>query len=415
MRAVLVVRSFPKVSTTFILNKMLGLRDRDVDVHLVCWTSEDAAWVRFPDAANDADLRRRIHLVPTLDRPAAGWALARNLAMGTLVAKRPFGRSGLTVLLSALQPDVVHFEFGSSAAPYLATESDASRDERPVVVSFRGHDLNCVGLGNPKFYDGVWRRADALHCLGDDLWQRALRRGCPPSKPHVLIPPAVDTMVFVPDPRPLVEIGTVERPLHLLSVGRLHWKKGHRFGLAAIRSLRDRGIMVEHHVIGDGPDCDEIMARAHDLGVTDAVRFLGPRSRSEVMSAMQWADAFLHPSVSEGFCNAVMEAQSMELPVVCSDADGLPENVADGVTGFVVPRRDEEAISDALVALARDRQLRARMGKAGRERVASMFRPEHQIDAFAKLYETVVDGRLDDLAAPEPTQEFAMGTWKKGP
>jgi colanic acid/amylovoran biosynthesis glycosyltransferase len=394
MRAVLVVRVFPKVSTTFILNKMLGLRARGLDVHLVCWTSEDKAWSRFPDAACDLDLRRRIHRVPAFDRPATAWSLARGLATGVLAPKRPSGRSGLSVLLSALQADVVHFEFGSTAARYLSARLGAGGDEPPVVVSFRGHDLNCVGLADPAFYDGVWRRSHAIHCLGQDLWQRALRRGCPPSKPHILIPPAVDTKVFVPEPRPPVKVGTLGRPLRLLSVGRLHWKKGHRFGLAAVGRLRARGIAVEHRIIGDGPDSAEVMASAEHLGVADCVRFLGPRSRPDVLAALQWADVFVHPSVSEGFCNSVMEAQAMEVPVVCSDADGLSENVDHEVTGFVVPRRDEAALSDALVVLAGNPQLRAQMGKAGRERVTTLFRPEDQIDAFARLYEAAVGGQL---------------------
>lgn len=402
MRAVLVVRRFPKVSTTFILNKMLGLRARGLDVHLVCWLSDDKAWARFPDAANDADLRRRIHRVPALDRPTTAWSLARGLATGRLAPRKPTGRSGLAVLLSALQADVVHFEFGSTAAGYLRSRLGTESDEPPVVVSFRGHDLNCVGLGDPSFYDGVWRRADVLHCLGQDLWQRALRRGCPPSKPHLLIPPAVDTEVFVPEPRPPVKVGGLGRPLRLLSVGRLHWKKGHRFGLAAVGRLRARGIAVQHRIIGDGPDRDEVIASAEHLGVNDSVSFLGPCSRPDVVAALKWADVFVHPSVSEGFCNSVMEAQAMEVPVVCSDADGLSENVEHGVTGFVVPRRDEVALSDALAALAGDAQLRARMGKAGRERVAYLFRPEDQIDAFARLYEATVDGRLDELAPRTP-------------
>ena len=107
------------------------------------------------------------------------------------------------------------------------------------------------------------------------------------------------------------------------------------------------------------------------------MEFLGPRPP---------ADVLLHPAVSEGFGNAVLEAQAMALPVVCSDADGLAENVADGLTGFVTPRRDPVALAEALARLAADAALRRRMGTAGRERAQACFRPAAQIAAFDRFY-----------------------------
>ena len=96
---------------------------------------------------------------------------------------------------------------------------------------------------------------------------------------------------------------------------------------------------------------------------------------------------FLHAAVSEGFCNAVLEAQAMKLPVVCSDADGLPENVADGETGFVVPRRDPQALAQKLALLANNPALRQRMGEAGRRRVLKHFQIGEQIGRFSRFYE----------------------------
>jgi colanic acid/amylovoran biosynthesis glycosyltransferase len=106
---------------------------------------------------------------------------------------------------------------------------------------------------------------------------------------------------------------------------------------------------------------------------------------------MQWADLFLHAAVSEGFCNAVMEAQAMQLPVVTSDADGLRENVADGVTGFVVPRRDPAALAANMQVLINDPFLRTQMGAAGRERVQSCFDIRDQAERFLDLYQRVLD------------------------
>jgi len=120
------------------------------------------------------------------------------------------------------------------------------------------------------------------------------------------------------------------------------------------------------------------------------VHLLGPMPPPAVKEKMLWADTFLHAAASEGFCNAVLEAQAMRLPVVCSDADGLAENVADGQTGFVVPRRDPDAMAAKLKLLAGDYALRQRLGEAGRQRVSTHFQLADQIAAFEKFYEQVL-------------------------
>ena len=93
---------------------------------------------------------------------------------------------------------------------------------------------------------------------------------------------------------------------------------------------------------------------------------LGVQARSLVKQHMLWADVLLHAPVFEGFSNAALEAQAMTLPVVCTDAGGLGEAVADGESGFVARRRDAEGLADGLMRLAEDPGLRTAMGSAGR-------------------------------------------------
>lgn len=69
-----------------------------------------------------------------------------------------------------------------------------------------------------------------------------------------------------------------------------------------------------------------------DAGLGEVVRLEGAQPREAVGGALRWADLLLHSAVSEGFCVAALEAQATGLPVVCTDAGGLPENVADGET-----------------------------------------------------------------------------------
>ena len=83
------------------------------------------------------------------------------------------------------------------------------------------------------------------------------------------------------------------------------------------------------------------------------------------------------------------------LPVVSSDADGLPENVADGQTGFIVPRRDPAALAEKLAHLAGDVELRRQMGAAGRVRVVNCFPLPAQIAAFDQFYREMVSCRAN--------------------
>jgi len=281
----------------------------------------------------------------------------------------------------------VHFEFGALAVGRMHLRELLSCR---VTISFRGHDLNFSGLDQQGCYLDVWSTADALHFLGESLWRRAQHRGCPPDKPHVLIPPAIDTDFFAPvDRQTPANDGSSERPIRILSVGRLHWAKGYEYALQAIRLVRDCGLNVEYHIVGDGQHLEAVAFCCHQLGLEDCVRLLGALHHGRVREEMLWADIFLHAAVSEGFSNAVLEAQAMRLPVVCTDANGLPENVVNGVTGFVVPRRDPVALAEKLLTLTNDPALRAQFGRAGRERVLRYFDLKQQLNAVSAFYDAV--------------------------
>ena len=405
MTILLLLPSFPKLSETFIVSKFLGLLERGWDVHVVCARSDREEWSRFPELQRRPGLRKRVH-VTMPHRPRWLVALLFPVALVRSMIHNPLGtwrylRKGwrrfgpdiirrfyLDAELIAMKPNLVHFEFGSLAAPCMYVKE--LLDCR-VIVSFRGYDMNYVGLGTPDYYKTVWEEADALHLLGRDLLSRARRRGCPPDKLYALIPPAIDQDFFDPHERKHIQVvGTQERPMRILSVGRLEWNKGYEYALQAMKVLRDQGVHCDYHIVGEGDFLEPISFAKHQLGLQNIIQLLGPRSRSEVKEEMLWADVFLHPSVSEGFCNAVMEAQAMALPVVCTDAGGLSENVANEETGFIVPRREPGPLAERLSLLGSKPELRQKMGQEGRKRVLACFRQEKQISEFDRLFRQVL-------------------------
>ncbi len=404
----MIVPAFPKASETFIVSKFLGLLERGVDAHIVCQSSAEEDWARYSALQGLPEARRRVHItapVSPLPLCAARFpvVLGKTLAqsMHPSIEYLGMGATGFKNLyldaeIVRLRPDIVHFEFGALAVGRLHLKK---RLGCRIVVSFRGYDLNYSGLENPDHYREVWEDADALHLLGEDLWRRAQRRGCPPDKPHWLIPPAIDAQAFDPGIRSYPEtIGTPERPVRLLSVGRLEWIKGYEYALEAVARLISLGIACEYAIVGGGSYLEPVAFARHQMGLKECVTLHGTQPKEAVIQQMRRADIFLHAAVSEGFCNVVMEAQAMGLPVVCTDAGGLPENVAGGETGFVVPRRDPEAMTQRIVELARAPALRRRMGEAGRRRVCERFRLEDQISAFVRMYETLLSGAKGKLS-----------------
>lgn len=401
-RLVLIVPAFPKLSETFIVSKFVGLLERGWDVHLVCNYSDAKDWSAFSQLLAQPDFRERVHVTwPQSPRWLAGLliipSLVRGLARSPKIAwnylRKGSNRFGWDILrrfyldleLICLKPDIIHFEFGSLAVG--RTHLKELLDGK-LTVSFRGYDLNFVGLDQPEHYQEIWEQVDSCHFLGEDLWNRAVRRGCPPEMPHKLIPPAIDLSRFPARENLVTQFAQAPgESIKILSVGRLEWKKGYEFALQAIKILKDQGIKCHYQIVGDGEYRDALTFARHQLKLEDTVEFVGGLSHEKVIQALEKTDIFLHSSISEGFCNAVLEAQAMAVPVVCSDAGGLAENVEDGVTGFIVPNRDVQATAAKLTLLSMDPLLRRSMGFAGRVRVESFFQLHQQLDAWESFYE----------------------------
>lgn len=410
-RVVIVVDRFP--DEPFIAEQVAELARRSVDVQVLCQVRDDRSdvWDRLGDTA----LYIAVHPWPDRGHPIALTVAAGRTAMaavrrhrsrlpGLLLAafraerdgggdRSLIGRLLFDLRVLAIDADVVHFEFGDLVRP---RRNVGRATGAAVTASFRGYDLTYAGLEEPGFYTEVWPVLTAAHTLGEDLRALAVKRGAPDDLPWTLIPPAVDLDRYHPPETQAVDPGSNDT-LRVLSVGRLHWKKGLPDGLAAVAELVAAGRSVQYRIVGDGPAEEQLRWLVEDLGLQSVVKLVGRCNRAEVIDQLAWADVFLHPAHTEGFANAVLEAQAMALPVVCTDAEGLPENVAHGETGLIVPRHQPNALAGALAELADDPDRRLVMGAAGRRRVAARFLLAAQTDAFVRFFtEAAATGPVGD-------------------
>jgi len=141
--------------------------------------------------------------------------------------------------------------------------------------------------------------------------------------------------------------------------------------IRAMARAREQGADVSLVVCGDGEQRPELEMLARHLGIADRVRFLG--MRSDVPQVLAASDAFCHTAPFEPFGIVVLEAMATELPVLVPDSGGVREAVQDGVTGFKYLPLDREALAALMVRLAKNRDLRAQIGKNGRRAVEERF------------------------------------------
>lgn len=143
-------------------------------------------------------------------------------------------------------------------------------------------------------------------------------------------------------------------------------------------------------MIGDGPERPRVFELAQQLGVIGRTHFLG--SFPDVETVLGISDLFLLPSRQESFGLAALEAMCCEVPVVSSNAGGIPEVVEQGVTGFMADVGDVDAMADAALRILRNRDLYLQMGAAGRAAAVGRFHPSLIVPQYIQAYERTALG-----------------------
>jgi glycosyltransferase involved in cell wall biosynthesis len=168
-------------------------------------------------------------------------------------------------------------------------------------------------------------------------------------------------------------------------VAHLSEKKGHRWFLQAaapvLREIPDAHILL----VGDGPLRASLESFVDTLGMSERVHFAG--FHPDIVPWMAAMDVLVLPTIAkEGFGRVLVEAGAMEKPVIGTDVGGISEVIVPGETGFVVAPRDETAMQNALRALLTDAELRAQMGRAGRERALIRFSAARMVENTERVY-----------------------------
>lgn len=411
LRVAYVMSRFPKLTETFVLGEIRAMEELGVEVQVYPLLRE-----RQPVAQPEAEAwARRARFHPFLSVPIL-WAQLHFLRLRPRAYLRLWGEvlrgtwRSPNFLLGAvgILPKSVRFAYEMSRAG--VEHVHAHFATHPAVAALAVHRLAGIPFsftahGSDLHVDrtmlGAKVRAAAFAVTVSEYNREVIVRECGEpvrGKVHV-VHCGVDPGTFAPR-APDAPRGA----LRIVCVGSLEEVKGHAHLLEACRVLRGRGVELRCDLAGDGPLRAELEAQVARAGLRGRVRLHGGLPRPAVLRLLGQADVAVLASrptrqgKREGIPVALMEAMACGLPVVSTSISGIPELVESGRTGFLVPPADAVALADALEALAADPGLRARMGRAGRERVVRDF----DLRSGARALLRLIEAAARPEAAPPP-------------
>lgn len=273
----------------------------------------------------------------------------------------------------------LHFGFATTA---LGRENVARAIDAKMAVSFRGYDITTYPVRHPGCYTQLWNRVDKVHSISYYLLHQAFTLGLPESTPFTIITPAVELSGW--EGKVNFELGD---PIQIVTVARLTPIKGLIYGIQAIAKLRDAGFNVQYTIVGDGSEREKLVAESNSLGLTNVVIFRGKLSHGDALAQIKNSDCYIQPSLNEGFCNAVLEAQALGCLCIASNIGALPENIIDNTTGWLVPPQNAQSLSEKIMYVLRlPISERQQIAAHARQRVEEKFTLEEQLKMWKLFY-----------------------------
>lgn len=294
-------------------------------------------------------------------------------------------QQNLATALKKIAPDIIHLQW-PSVIPWF--EDVLLKQEIPVIMSQRGYHNNVrpfVDEANFEYLKKWYPKMAGFHSVSHAMAANADKIWTSPKK--------IDKVVYTGLPMqeiPFSETYKSSRPLKMLSIGRVHWKKGYDFALRSCKLLKEKGVPFRYTIIGGAGD-EELQFLVDDLGLQNYVVLEKRKPQSEVYSLMQEASLLLMPSLEEGLPNVVVEAMAIGLPVISTDCGGIPELIEEGENGWTVPTRDPKAMADAIASFARlplDKIEKVR--RAARKKVENQHNEALMIKQMEALYHQVL-------------------------
>jgi L-malate glycosyltransferase len=291
----------------------------------------------------------------------------------------------LSRLIKSVKPDVVHAHDPHGVAMAAMALSMSTQLTKPPLVASRRVDfrLRATALSRWKY-----RQVDCFICASEAIRRLLIEDGVQPTR-AVTVHEGIDVeRVGAAPPAKLHE--ELWLPHHAPIVGNVaalvpHKGQRHLIEAAAlvVRQVPDARFVIA----GQGELRESLERQIKEHHLEKHVLLAG--FRPDVLSVHKAFDLFVMSSVTEGLGTSLLDAMACGKAIVATQTGGIPEVVADGETGILVPPRDHQAMATAIVTLLTNGDLRARMGRAGHQRVLHRFTAERMVQQTLRLYERV--------------------------
>jgi len=406
-----VINGFPHTSETFIVNQIVAAIKGGHTISILAEHLQDI------ESSSQSELLKLYHLMEStsvFSKPAGGLCQNISLFFKILQNLPPKQRRILlkafnvfTYRRDALTLDafyhgarfighennlIYHAQYGPNGrAAAIAKQLGIIRGK--IITSFHGYDAHCDETNQKsleKFYRPLFKWGDVFTANTHYLVDLLRRMGCPPEKIS-LLPMGVDTTLFSPTQkknRPLTN-----RPIQLLSVGRLIYLKGHHLGLEIIKKIVTNKLTVNYTIIGDGPEKENLLKQIDRLGLHDYVKLVGKKNQKEVRDYMRNCDIFLMTSTgdntgrreTQGMVNA--EAQACGIPVVAFNSGGVGYTIDQGVSGILVEEENTNHFAQAVIDLINNPIQRETMGLAA----VNFIQKNYSLDTTSRILNSIYD------------------------
>ncbi len=399
LRIVFIVNDFPCISETFILDQITGLLELGHDVHIFAYRADNSPKVH--SAVSNWDLFKRAkYFAPTPQgRLKRLWKLLCILMQYSL--RRPgriwkclnFREYGIYESINhlfLLEPlidedyDVIHCQFGILGKNWIHLKDIM---DVKLVTSFRGYDLEkFIRENRPGVYAELFKKGDLFLPVCNYFAKKLQELGCPKDRIHVHHS-GIDPTKFS-----FLERRVDGKEIKFFTVARLVEKKGLEYSIRAVAKIADQYPQIQYTIAGDGPLQKQLEKLIGELGMRDRVHLAGPLSSDHISALMKKAHIYILASVTaqdgdqEGMPVSLMEAMATGLPVISTRHSGISELVQDGISGFLVPEKDVDALAEKCEYLISHPQRRMEMGRSGRKFVEENFEISKLNQKLVELY-----------------------------
>jgi glycosyltransferase involved in cell wall biosynthesis len=396
------VKRFPRLSETFILNEFLELRRRGLPARLFA----------IMDPHESQSQPEALALLPEVTYLQPGTLLGQLRRAARAARHHPWGalKAAGWVATRHSKAAVRNYLHALTLVSYLDEEGfvhlHAHFAHSPAAIAFIANKINGIR------YSVTGHAKDIYTTLAENLAMRShgavfVTTCTEANRRHLIHQTGLDPGKVLlcrhgVDLERFARLARTPQAGRILSVGRLVPKKGFDILLRACALLAATGRSFELRMFGGGELRGDLEAQAHDLGIDDRVHIGGGRPQTELLAEFSAAELFvLSPVVlpdgdRDGLPNVIREAMAAGLPVVTSSVSGVPEVIEHGRTGLLVPPGDPQALADAAGTLLTDAELRRALGQAAQAFAVENFGLETSVEPLLDRFQELIGGTAQD-------------------